>query len=206
MKSHTENIVPGLFYHVHGRGINGENIFPESRNYAYFLQRYAHFIEPVAETYAYCLMPDHVHLLLRIKAAPVILTNLPQLVRYAAPDIVSQQFGHLFNSYAQAINKARHRTGGLFETPFRRLPVPQIYLRQMVHYLHCNPARHGLVQDFRTYPNSSYRAFCSGNPSKIRRAEAMDLFGGTDGFRAYHHAAPLFGSPDFERDMVIEFD
>lgn len=58
---------PGRFYHVYNRGINGETLFREERNYRYFLNKYAHHVTPVADTYAHCLMPNHFHLLIRIR-------------------------------------------------------------------------------------------------------------------------------------------
>ena len=58
---------PDSYYHVFNRGVNRQNLFFEGRNYGYFLQLYAHHIEPVADTYAYCLLPNHFHLLVRVK-------------------------------------------------------------------------------------------------------------------------------------------
>jgi REP element-mobilizing transposase RayT len=58
---------PGKYYHIYNRGINRENIFFETRNYPYFLELYAKYIEPIANTFAYCLMRNHFHLLVRIK-------------------------------------------------------------------------------------------------------------------------------------------
>jgi hypothetical protein len=57
----------GAYYHIYNRGINGENVFREKRNYRFFLQRYAKYVEPVAFTYAYCLMKNHFHFLIRTK-------------------------------------------------------------------------------------------------------------------------------------------
>ena len=58
---------PGKFYHIYNRGNNGENIFIAERNYAYFLNLYAKHIEPVAETFGYCLLRNHFHVLARIR-------------------------------------------------------------------------------------------------------------------------------------------
>jgi hypothetical protein len=52
---------------IYNRGNNGENLFREQRNYPYFLKLYAKHIEPIAETYAYCLLRNHFHLLVKIK-------------------------------------------------------------------------------------------------------------------------------------------
>src|SRR3972149_1827357 len=57
----------GVFYHIYHRGTNREDIFVQERNYRYFLQLYARHIEPAAETYAYCLLKNHFHVLVRIK-------------------------------------------------------------------------------------------------------------------------------------------
>jgi putative transposase len=61
------SLVAGLCYHIYNRGTNRENIFLEKRNYAYFLQLYIKHIEPVAETYAYCLLRNHFHVFARIR-------------------------------------------------------------------------------------------------------------------------------------------
>ena len=57
----------GHYYHIYHRGNNREIIFREERNYRYFLKRYAKYIEPVAFTYAYCLLSNHFHLAIRVK-------------------------------------------------------------------------------------------------------------------------------------------
>ncbi len=58
---------PGKYYHVYNRGNNRENIFVEERNYVYFLKLYAHHIQPIAETLAYCLLKNHFHFSIRVK-------------------------------------------------------------------------------------------------------------------------------------------
>jgi REP element-mobilizing transposase RayT len=60
-------LLPGRYYHVLNRGNNRENLFIEERNYAYFLQLYGKYISPIADTFAYCLLRNHFHLLIRVK-------------------------------------------------------------------------------------------------------------------------------------------
>ncbi|MEY3368323.1 MAG: hypothetical protein RI973_1478, partial [Bacteroidota bacterium] len=55
----------GLTYHIFNRGNNEENLFPEARNYPYFLKKYREYVAPIADTYAWCLMPNHFHVMLR---------------------------------------------------------------------------------------------------------------------------------------------
>ncbi len=61
------SLKPGAYYHIYNRGINGENIFKEERNYAYFLSKYTIYLNPILETYAYCLLKNHFHLLVKVK-------------------------------------------------------------------------------------------------------------------------------------------
>lgn len=55
------------YYHIYNRGINSCNLFEETPNYEHFLRLYEKYINPIADTYAYCLMKNHFHLLVRIK-------------------------------------------------------------------------------------------------------------------------------------------
>lgn len=55
-------------YHVYNHGNAGDLIFCEDKNYAFFLKRYRNYIPLIAHTYAYCLMPNHFHLMVKIKS------------------------------------------------------------------------------------------------------------------------------------------
>ncbi|MEM9776697.1 MAG: transposase, partial [Chloroflexota bacterium] len=65
--SKSKLLIPGYYYHIYNRGNNGENIFIEAKNYSYFLRLYIKHIELVAFTYAYCLLRNHFHFLVRVK-------------------------------------------------------------------------------------------------------------------------------------------
>ena len=67
MSQKIEPVEHGKYYHIYNRGINGENLFREKDNYIHFLNLYDKYIEHIAETSAWCLMPNHFHLLVRIK-------------------------------------------------------------------------------------------------------------------------------------------
>jgi len=183
--SKPEPLVHGVYYHVYNRGNGGENIFREARNYDYFLKQYARYVEPVADTYAYCLLKNHFHLLVRIKEEEEIdLTGFANRSGLKNP---TQQFSNFFNSYAKSINIAYGRTGNLFQRPFGRIRVmTDAYFVGLIHYIHFNPQKHGFVSDFREYPYSSYRAILSTDATKIKREEVLTWFSGRDGFTASH--------------------
>ena len=101
----------GHYYHVYNRGNNGEELFCEPRNYPYFLDLCVQYIEPVAETYAYCLMSNHFHFMVRIRDFE---SRQGSTEGDRFPE-VSRAFSNLFGTYTKAFNKAFQRTGSLFE-------------------------------------------------------------------------------------------
>lgn len=176
----------GKYYHIYNRGNNRENVFIEERNYAHFLKLYAHHIEPVAETFAYCLLKNHFHFLVRIKN-PKGLGDPSGLDKTPDP---SQSFSNLFNAYAKAINKAYGRTGSLFQHPFGRIEVDSdAYFLRLVTYIHQNPQKHGFVDDFRDWPYSSYTAHLSTRPTRLRRDDVLGWFNGEAKFVEAHRLA-----------------
>jgi REP element-mobilizing transposase RayT len=163
---------PGVIYHIYNRGVNSETIFREKRNYTYFINLYARHIQPVADTYAFCLLPNHFHLLIEVKQVKAGLSNPP------GQRSASQAFSNLFNAYAKSINIACQRTGPVFERPFKRIPVKDSpYFLRLLIYIHQNPQRHGLINDFRDWPYSSYGVITGNQPTFIRRDVVREWFG-----------------------------
>jgi len=177
----SKPLIPGRYYHIYNRGNNGENIFREERNYRYFLQLYAQYIHLIAETYAYCLMVNHFHLLLRIREAQDCQSSEDW------QSYVSLQFRNFFSTYTKAMNKAYKRTGSLFEKPFKRKLVDnESYFISLIAYIHRNPQTHGFIDDFRQWPWSSYGVVLSQKPTKVQRDDVLGWFGGRSAFEDGH--------------------
>jgi REP element-mobilizing transposase RayT len=201
MKKNTGLLEPNRFYHVLNRGINGEQIFKQVRNYNYFLERYAEHIEPIADTYAYVLMGNHFHFLIRTKPEVEVRRSIQHPER-KIQKIYGNQFAKLFNGYTQAINNQEGRSGGLFERPFIRIPVEtDPYLLYMSYYIHRNPKKHNFVKDFTLYPHSSYQAIVSNEPTPVKLAipELLSWYGGLDGFLTYHASDTDLGDSWYEQ-------
>ena len=60
------------------------------------------------------------------------------------------------------------------------------YFKQLVRYVHLNPQHHGLVHDFRLWPYSSYGEMLGDGDALVQRSVVLGLFGGVEGFRAWH--------------------
>lgn len=213
------------FYHVYNRTVDKKPMFCNNGNYEYFLKQYYKYLAPVVDTYAYCLLGNHFHLMVRVRPQtdmPGDLTSLPthrldkslpnnrfdnfalsdvgKVVKSARAsneiqipatksthDIVSHQFRKFFQSYAMAFNKQQNRVGTLFQTPFKRgLVDDDIYLNRLAYYIHANPQQHGLIDDFRKWPWSSYNKIVSDEPSYLKKQEVLNWFGGKKQFEKYH--------------------
>jgi len=171
---------PGVIYHIYNRGVNGETIFKEKRNYEYFVNLYVRHIQPVVDTYAFCLLPNHFHLLGEVKNLTGLPgeTNLTGLRDLSGFKSASQAFSNLFNAYAKSINKAYGRTGPLFEQPFKRIPVTDSnYFSRLLVYIHQNPQRHELIDDYRDWPYSSYGIFIEEQATFVKRDVVKEWFG-----------------------------
>jgi REP element-mobilizing transposase RayT len=181
---------PGQYYHIYDRGVNRANIFIEERNYAYFMQLYAKHIAPVADTFAYCLLRNHFHLLVQIRTdrdprdQTDAVSKTDAVLETAS---VSKAFNNWLNAYAKAINKAYGRTGSLFQHHFGRLRVTSDrYFVALVHYIHYNPQKHGFAKDFREWPYSSYHALLSDKTTQLKRTAVLNWFGGPQALRQFH--------------------
>jgi len=195
-------LLNGHYYHIYNRGNNGENLFPEERNYRHFLKLYIRYIYPIADTYAYCLMKNHFHLLVRIKPKPDLpgFKNLEGLNLSREPNLpgledlegltshsYSQPFSNLFNAYTKAINKAYGRSGSLFEKNFNRILIDtDRHFIHLVCYIHRNPQKHGFTDNFRTYPYSSYQTIRQQKQSRIEHQQVLQWFGSMQSFENYH--------------------
>ena len=179
-------LLPGHWYHIYNRGINGETLYQTPENYEFFLKLLGKYVWKTAKIYTYCLMKNHFHLLVSIHE-----NSEKPAHRY---------FSNLFNSYAQAFNKQQQRKGGLFERPFRRkMIISEQYLIQLVYYIHRNPRHHQVLNDFSLYQYSSFKATLSNAPTRLERDEVLGWFDGRDGFIEYHK-----GEHDVADDLKLE--
>jgi REP element-mobilizing transposase RayT len=169
----------GKYYHVYNRGINSGILFKENSNYEHFIKLYDLHIESIAETYAWCLMKNHFHFLIRIKDAEEIKTENKILP--------SQSFSNLFNAYTKAFNKKYNRHGALFERPFKRKQIEnEIYFQNLIAYIHNNPIHHNSCEHPLQYPWSSYITCLSNKPTKLKRKDVIELFGDIENFKYVH--------------------
>jgi putative transposase len=152
----------GEYFHIYNRGNNKEKIFKNDENYHFFLRRFVKHLCPISKLYAFCLIPNHFHLLIKIKRFSEIPELKDNFEKYneteAIEKFLSQKFSNFFNAYSKSFNRYFNRTGRLFQERFGRIKVEtDEYLHQLVLYIHTNPKKHGIQEDFMNYPYSSFQ-------------------------------------------------
>jgi len=137
---------PGAWYHVMNRGRRSEVTFPEYKDYYRFID----LLKESCELWnihisAYCLMPNHYHLLIHTPDG-----NLSRCMR------------HINGVYTQRYNKAHGCGGQLFRGRFKSILVEgDPYLLQLVRYIHRNPLRAKLTKNIDNYKWSSHAGYLS---------------------------------------------
>jgi REP element-mobilizing transposase RayT len=135
---------PGAVHHIIARGIDRRKIFRNDGDRDYFLSRFGDILkETNTECYAWALIPNHFHLLLRTGRVPLSTT-----------------MRRLLTGYAMRHNRKYRRYGHLFQNRYKSILCQEdTYLLELVRYIHLNPLRAGLVTDLKaldSYPYSGH--------------------------------------------------
>ena len=137
----------GALYHLMSRGNEGGDIFIDKKDRANFLDTIGEMSERYDfDIFAYVLMDNHYHLLVRSR-----LANLKRAMQW---------FG---TTYTQRFNRRHYRSGHLFQGRYKSIIVQNdAYLLQLSYYIHRNPVRAGIVKRLADYRWSSYRVYAYG--------------------------------------------
>lgn len=179
VRSFTEN----SFYHVFNRGVEKRNIFLDEQDYKtyfYYLLIYLYPLEEVLKLYpklhirlqaknlssevsllAYCLMPNHFHLLLKQNSK----------------DAVSKLLKQITNAYTLYFNQKYKRVGGLFQGTFKAARVDKDeVLLHITRYIHLNPVVAEKVQDPKNYLWSSHKYYIGTDKTFVNREIVLSQF------------------------------
>lgn len=145
-------VIPGAPHHVTQRGNRRQPTFFGDADYIAYLALAAEaFRQAEVEVWAYCLMPNHIHLI----SSP------------SRPEALAQAVGATHVRYTRHINLRERWTGYLWQGRFASFPMDEDYLRQCVRYVGLNPVRAGLVARAIDWPWSSVRAHLEGRADPL---------------------------------------
>jgi len=157
--------LPDTFYHVYNRGIEKRNVFMEAEDYGYFLQQFKRYLgneglkdkrgmpfkdlSQQVELVAFCLMPNHFHL----------------LIYQHDVDGMKELLQRAMTSYSMYFNKKYPRVGSLFQDRYKASPILEDkYIWHISRYIHLNPL--DISEDYQHYPYSSYQYYLGNQKAK----------------------------------------
>jgi len=166
-------ITTNFYYHIFNRGVNKNKIFFDEADYSRFLETAIHYKSSIrqfshskrynhpdtgsgqdtkVQVFAYCLMPNHFHF----------------LIKQLADDSITSYMQHLSNSYSHYIHTKYKRTGPLFEGRFKnRLIETDEQLVHVSRYIHLNPLVSNLVDNLIRYKWSSYYSYITSSKDEL---------------------------------------
>jgi REP-associated tyrosine transposase len=179
-------VVPGIAHHVTQRGNNRQAVFAGADDRRLYLQPLtAHASQSRARLLGYCLMTNHVHLIV-----------VPE-----REDSLARAFGRTHAEYAQAVNREEHRTGHLWRNRFFSCPLDASHLQMALRYVDLNPVRAGLSALAWQWPWSSARArSMAGAADPVLDPAWAERIGGWD-FEVWQRGLVSDGSED-EWNMI----
>ena len=171
-------VVPGLPHHVTQRGNRGERVFFSDADYRAYLDMLKTASNKAgSEIWAWCLMPNHVHL----------------IVVPAHEDGLRQSVANAHRRYARRINARNEWTGHLWQGRFGSVVMDEAHLYNAFAYISLNPVRAGLVREPQDWPWSSVRAHMAGEDDAITSvAPALSRTGDFAAFLGRHWDEKLF--------------
>ena len=197
-------VAPGVPHHITQRGNRRQPTFFLEEDYRTYLELMAEWCaERGVEVWAYCLMPNHVHMI----AVP------------ESEDALRRAIGEAHRRYTRHVNSREGWRGHLWQGRFASFPVDDTHLCWAVRYVELNPVRAGLVWAPEEYPWSSAAAHVAGRDDILVRVEPLlRRFGDWRGFlaeglpeeataalRGHERTGRPLGSPEFvaelERDL-----
>jgi REP element-mobilizing transposase RayT len=161
----------GVLYHVIVRGNQRQKIFTSNSDYRAYIERLARYRKKYDYVlHAYCLMPNHVHLLVESSEHPL-----------------AKFMQGLQQSYSQYFNLKHRKTGHVFEGRYKAILCQKDeYLLQLIRYIHLNPVRAGMVRSPERYRHSGHHAYLLGKATEmIDPATVLSMLGGKQAYRRF---------------------
>lgn len=193
-------VAPGVPHHVTQRGNRGQPTFFLEEDYSTYLELMAEWCgERGVEIWAYCLMPNHVHLI----AVP------------ETEDALRRAIGEAHRRYTRHVNSREGWRGHLWQGRFASFPLDDAHLCSAVRYVEFNPVRAGLARAPDEYPWSSAAAHVAGRDDILVKVEPLlRRFGywrsllatglsaeAATTLRAHERTGRPLGSPEFVADL-----
>ncbi|GAB2836479.1 transposase [Ferruginibacter profundus] len=196
--------VAGNHYHLVFKSIDGVLLFRDENDHTIFLERFQKFTAIAFYNWAYCLLNNHVHFIVKVKPLENIVIAISKtdqtkqtvamkelLAVQDKPEtldaMIERQVNSFMVSYANYTKNKYHHKGGLFQKPFKRIAIDSdAHLQMAIIYVHANVAKHKVFDNYKKYVHSSYTAIITNNNFYCASASVVQFFGGVEKFILLH--------------------
>jgi len=182
----------GYIYHIYNQGNNKQKIFFNRENYLFFLKKIKIYINPYADILAWCLMPNHFHLMIYVRKTRLSIKSEGfTLSETLTTRTFNHSIGILLRTYTRAINKQEKISGSLFRketkaecvncfngiTPsfiknkINIVSFEKQYPQILFNYIHQNPVKARLAKEMIDWEFSSARDYYTGRKGKLINAD-----------------------------------
>jgi len=187
-------LLPNQIYHLFSRAVGNEKLFLYEDNYRFFLQKLKQHTSALCRLYAYSLLPNHFHLLIKLNDDKSMIQNFETVkntsycpLQHNLSDFTMERFSNFLNSYAKSFNKVYQRKGALFMDYLNRSAVNKdTDFTNYIWYIHKNAVHHQITKVIGDWPHDSYASLLSNAPTSLLRKEVMEWFGGREMFIRFH--------------------
>jgi len=185
----------GYLYHIYNQGNNRQKIFFERENYLFFLKKIKTYISPYADILAWCLMPNHFHLMVMVNETKLLIENTHPMTSShrmsVKPRTINNSIAIMLRSYTKAIQKQENITGSVFrqktkaecincpkgiapsfitENGITKINIQQPekqYPQVCFDYIHQNPVKAKLVKNVTDWQFSSAKDYAGLRDGKL---------------------------------------
>jgi len=193
-QNYHQNLEPNHEYHLFSRAVGDEKLFRTVENYNYFLQKLKHHTDAICNLYAYTLLPNHFHLLVKIEDEKNIISHFEEkknkkfdYLQHSIAEFIMERFSNFLNGYTKAYNKMYERKGALFLDFLKRNKANNdADFSAFVFYVHKNAVHHGYTKHIGDWQFDSYPSLLSNAPTSLLRNELIDFFGSQEAFIKFH--------------------
>ncbi|MCD4652100.1 MAG: transposase [Candidatus Cloacimonetes bacterium] len=177
MRCKKENFVEGEYFHIYNRTISPFKLFIDRDDYLWFLDKFTKTLKLYPATvFAFCLMPNHFHFLVRQDSDVAIYRN----------------FNDSFSSYVRHYNFKYKRKGSLFEGALQHINIYQdSHFINLCKYIHYNPKKANLVSVLEDWEFSNYLEWIGKRKSMLFEDKILN---------------DLFFCPEDYRDTILEYE
>ena len=195
-RNHRDQFTSGNFYHIYNKVVSEAILFQSDNDYTDFMIRYAKYLRGYFDTYAYCLIPNHFHFLVRVKndvesAIDIEKTNAAK--KYLQGEkplnfVIENQTSRMFSGIALKHNHRNNRIGPLFKEGIKRVKLKtESRVIYQLCYIHHNPIHHNLSMTYKGWKYSSYHSYVDKKIGNNDIQEMIEMIGDIEVFHTIHN-------------------